>query len=146
MGLSPTQISENVDLADPKDARMVNRLLRQQGGRMKKRWATDDAFRLKMKNAVDAALNVGDPEVTLQAVKLGLAMEKQNQDDEHVREKYERLDNGQAVGDVVLKIEAPRVLGQPTKVTPEMEKELGLNTDAERDTIQPADNEGSGSD
>jgi len=144
---SKTRISPNVDIADPKDAALVRNLLNKQAkSYRKRRFELTDDFLATMVHCTTAGMHSDDMGTKLTATRIGVELVKINQADDHNAEKYERIDAGLSVGDITLKIEPPRVLGQPTEVTPDMERALGLRPEDALDTARPALDEGSGSD
>lgn len=103
----------SLDMANPKDRAMLHEAIR----RWPKRWRglTDEfkdelAASLRMANETAKELaSKGDPETALEAIKMipnivrvGVAMEGQNQADEHLAEKNERIDTGKATENVGL--------------------------------------------
>ena len=133
-----TKLSDNIDLANPKDAAMLARMMeRNKKAYRKPRFDLSNTFMEKIVGCTEAGMDHPDPVINLGATRIGVELVKINQADDHVAERYERLDNGQQVGDVVLKIEAPRTLGPAVQVDAELEKELGLDPAANIDTTQP---------
>ena len=112
----------SLDMTNPKDRAMLHEAIR----RWPKRWRglTDEfkdelAASLRTANETAKALAAsGDPELALEAVKMipgivrtGVAMEGQNQADEHQQAKEERLDSGKATENIgVLRVLKPDVM------------------------------------
>lgn len=90
----PTKVG-SLDLSDPKDLGLANRI----ATRNPRRWRMPSERREWFLNALEAATEraeqAGDNETVIAGVRVAVAVEKQNQEDEHRAEDLARLDNGQ---------------------------------------------------
>lgn len=111
-GGAGTKFSDNVDLANPKDAGLARQLMT----RNPKRWRLTDEDRERFaRNAMaaqDMAINAADVGAFAAVGRLIVSMEGQNQADEHDDAKNKRLDNGEATENLVFIVKPPRVIGQ----------------------------------
>jgi TRAP-type C4-dicarboxylate transport system substrate-binding protein len=115
-GGAETRFSENIDLANPKDAALVNNLLVQHG----RRWdgLPWEKRRRLSELAINAAIEVyevgrteDNPNLENLPLKAVIQMESMNQKDEEAKAKDERLDAGKLTESIEFVVKAPRVIG-----------------------------------
>lgn len=95
-------------LSDPKRIRGDRKLL---GRAIRAGWNIPEGMRDKAVRVVDSMLDSGDPMLSKEGVKLLTVMHGQNQADEHLEAKHERLDEGLPT-DAVYIAAPPRVIGE----------------------------------
>lgn len=111
-GGAETRFSENIDLANPKDAGLARQLMKNNPKRWQMSEADRERFTRNAMAAQDKAFDASDLGAFAAVGRLIVTMEGQNQADELDRKKDERLDSGKATENMRFIVEPPRVIGQ----------------------------------
>lgn len=95
-----------LDMSNPKDVALVRRAI---NTARKPRWKVDDSKRAELVECLSVALTIAkehaDYDSMNNCVRTFVAMEAQNQADDHLEEKHARLDSGQATEGITFVIE-----------------------------------------
>lgn len=105
-----------LDLSDPKDLALLRKLATDGPGKKKKRWeGITDEFKANAVRALQAALHMSvenrNPRDITRCVEVVARIEGQNQLDEHLDRKEQRLDDGAPTENQTVKVEFVNRLG-----------------------------------
>lgn len=97
-----TKVTENLDMADGRDRAAVRTAI-------KKRWPVSEKLKALLLSKTETALDgAADPRDIASLGRNILAAEAQNQSDDHLTDKNERIDEGKATESVTFAVEFPK--------------------------------------
>ena len=84
-------------MLDGRDRAVVRRAI-------KNRWPVPDSLKAKLMGRLDEVLDTGDPRDITSAGRIIVAAEQQNQADDHLDRKEQRLDDGQPTEGLTIRV------------------------------------------
>lgn len=105
----------NLDMASGHDRALFRRAIKEGWLDLDPRWDINGKRKARYLEKLDAALEAGDIRDIISIGKLFVAMEAQNQSDQHLDAKHDRLDEGKATDAVehyVVEMPKPRIVSR----------------------------------
>lgn len=110
----PDTMFGNLDMSNGHDRALLRRAIKEGWLEVDPRWDMSGSRKKKLLEKLDAALEHGDVRDIISVGKLFVQMEAQNQSDQHLANKNERLDEGkdtESVTHYVVEMPKPRRIG-----------------------------------